>query len=267
MISSRSDDEELKKLLLKLYGKQTFEDNRYFLGATYGLTYFSPVNGVTTRESWNTELKYGFDRFTATTHEEVVRYRQEYIALGNVSTRFGPWRHAGDVTNELWYGKIGLTDGYGYDTDYGMVVLNHKINFGVGGNDYEENPNVYLFQQLDESISFFQEYQASYRLELDNGLSIYTIAGDRQFFVDTPFWNRVGSMAVETGLYLLPDLAEEELLDIFGTWYPWIHRTYNTGISFLVYYFRKKSAADWPYNTGKVSNSYVFKIGFDFVVQ
>jgi hypothetical protein len=110
-------------------------------------------------------------------------------------------------------------------------------------------------------------YNSSLRLEWSNGLALFGTIGERQFYTGSPFLNRTASMALEGAFYILPGLAEDTLIDIFGSWYPWVHRSYNSTISYLFYYMREQQAGDWPFNTGEAQTSVVFRIGFDYVVE
>lgn len=263
----QAEDTQLEDLLRKLYGRESFAKNRYLVGIDYGLVYFGQLDGINITEGWNTELRYGFDRYYPTKDLDIIYYRQETFVLGNVSSRFGLVELDGDIRNEVWYGKLAIKDGYGYDTDYGRFTLNHTTSFGWGQNDYEINNPTFSRADFDENVKQLASYNSSLRVEWENGISLYGTIGERQFYSGSPFINRTASMLIEGSFYILPDLAEDTLIDIFGSWYPWVHRSYNSTISFLFYYMRQHHAADWPFNTGDTQTSALIRIGIDYQIE
>jgi|GEM_PF-5652998 len=267
IVQTYAEDTELQDLLRKLYGRESFAKNRYILGLDYGLVYFEDAGPYNIQEGWNTEIRYGFDRYYPTKDIDMIYYRQEMLVLGNVSGRFGAFQMEGDITNELWYGKIAIKDGYGYDTEYGRLTLNHAVSLGWGANDYEDEPSDFKLIGLDETIKPLSAYNSSLRIEWDNGISLFGTIGERQFYDGTNFFNRTASIALEGTFYLIPDLAEDTLIDIFGAWYPWVHRSYNSTVSFLFYYLRSKYSADWPFNTGMATTSVILRLGFDYRIE
>jgi hypothetical protein len=277
-VSTYSEDTELEDLIRKLYGRESFAKNRYIIGMDYGLITPFDIDDTELRDGWNTEIRYGFDRFYPTKDLDIVYYRQETFVLGNVSNSFGVYDFedqvdlfffdvGGGIESRTWYGKLAIKDGYGYDTKYGRFTLNHATVLGWGQNDIiGATTNDYL-NSIDEVIKPMAAYNSSLRVEWSNGLSLFATAGERQFFHDANFINRTASMALEGAFYILPDLAEDTLIDIFGNWYPWVHRSYNSTVSFLFYYMRHNQSADWPFNTGDASTVVVLRIGADFVIE
>lgn len=263
--SNPSDTTNSINRLLQKLSNSGKKDNRNYilLEVNYGFT--SPnYLGSTINEKLDNlnslDIKYGFY------HEDrkidlnnFFKFRNEYIQFGNKSSYMNVFdKKTNEYTQESWVGHLGTTNGYGIKNvnlpllGEFEILLAHSMAIDLNRIDFEQVSGIIehqnIFDKYDEKYKFGNSFSSSIIIKTNFNTNLKLGYEDRLVFVDFPFFKWGGSYLLDNIMLKLPEVYDEELIDDFGNYYPYLLFGYQTLYSLGSYYLKEQNSY-FPFNS------------------
>lgn len=264
---NRSDFEKLFNKIYPNSDKKLHNQNfiAYFYG-TAGMSFPSHYFNVDMEPAYLSEFHYGFTRKKINDKmDDVYLHSAEFIYLSNLSSYFHPFdKEYEDITSDAWRFGLGVKNGYGYflGNEWGITLLhgNAMIWTTVDFEDdglVEGNPPL---KRLDENWKFGSMFNAGVNLYLNNTFSFDILYEHSIVKPDFGFWKGAVNTALSFTIQYIPVFFEEEMIEIFGNYWPVVRFVYQNGMAAVYSTFRREEG-QFPFHS-KPSLSYdSFKIG------
>lgn len=272
---SYADDEEDKrsdfeKLLNKIYPNSDKKlQNQNFIAYFYGVSDMSFPSDYFDEEmetAYLSEFHYGFTRKKISDKMlDVYLHSTEFIYLSNLSSHFHLFGKEYDaITTDAWRIGLGVKNGYGYflGDEWGITLLhgNAIIWTSVDFEDdvkVKENPPL---KKLDENWKFGTKFDAGFNLYLNNTFSFDFLYEHSIVKPGFSFVKGAVNTVMSFTFQYIPVFFEDEMIDIFGNYWPVVRFLYQNGVAVLYYSFKRHNG-QFPFKSDPSLSYDSFKIG------
>jgi len=222
------------------------------------------------------DLYYGFFRkHKVNDYPKMFSFNNEAVFLGNMSYYFQFPKFKREfpkpaMTIDAWRFGGSLSNGYGYKINgEERIMLAHRSEWTWSRTDFQTlsldsatNVSLLLF---DEKIKFGTKFASFTTIKLWSSVHLNAGYESMMIYQDFHLGQWLGAWVVDNIAQRSIDYFEDELIEIYGYHFPVFYFLYKSGVSYVLYEFRKNSSF-FPFGGDPVMRFDGFKLSISLII-